>query len=81
MLGTFAAERGDLPPDALEALTARTAAKQKKLKRRAKAEFDRLFAETPGAFADRLAAYLARPVTKPMAEEDEPAAAKSSPTL
>jgi CHAD domain-containing protein len=76
VLAKFAAERAALPPQALEALTARTAAKQKKLRRRARAEFDRLFAETPNAFAARLAAYLARPVTKPMTEKDEPAAAK-----
>ncbi len=74
VLGQFAAERGQLPPQAMEDLTDRMAAKQKKLRRRAKAEFERLFAETPGAFATRLAAYLARPVTKPMTEEDEPAA-------
>jgi hypothetical protein len=55
----------------MEDLSDRMAAKQKKLRRRAHAEFDRLFAETPNAFAARLAAYLARPVIKPMAEEDE----------
>jgi hypothetical protein len=46
--------------------------------RRAKAEFGRLFAETPSAFAARLAAYLARPVTKPPAGEDEPVAAQAA---
>jgi CHAD domain-containing protein len=65
VLGKFAAERGELTPQALEDLAARKASRQKKLKRRARAEFDRLFAETPSAFATRLAAYLARPVTKP----------------
>ena len=65
VLARFAAERGELAPEALADLTARTAAKQKKLRRRAEAEFDRLFAETPKAFETRLAAYLARPVTKP----------------
>jgi hypothetical protein len=40
-------------------------AKQEKLRRRAENEFDRLFAETPGAFADRLSAYLRRPMEKP----------------
>ena len=79
VLGRFAADRGELPPEALEALNLRMAAKQKKLRRRAKAEFDRLFAEPPDAFATRLAAYLARPVTKPMTEDDEPAAAKAAP--
>ena len=79
VLAQFAAERGDLKPEALKDLGGRTAAKQKKLRRRAQAEFDRLFAETPSAFAARLAAYLARPVMKPIAEEDEPAAAKAAP--
>ena len=70
----FAAEQGELPPQALEEVNARAASKQRKLRRRAKVEFDRLFAETPSAFAVRLAAYLKRPVTEPMAKEDEPAA-------
>jgi CHAD domain-containing protein len=79
VLGKFAAEHGELPPQALDDLGARMASKQRKLKRRASVEFERLFAETPGAFAARLAAYLARPVTKPIAEEDEPAAARAFP--
>jgi hypothetical protein len=74
------AERGGLGPEALKDLSARAAAKQKKLRRRAHAEFDRLFAETPKAFEARLAAYLARPVTKPLAIENEPASAKTAPT-
>ncbi len=78
VLAKFAADQGELPPQALEELSARTAPKQRKLRRRAKAEFERLFAETPSAFAVRLAAYLARPVTKPFANEDEPAAAESA---
>jgi hypothetical protein len=65
-----------LPPQALEDLAARTASKQEKLKRRANVEFERLFAETPSAFATRIGAYLVRPVTKPMSERDEPVAAK-----
>jgi CHAD domain-containing protein len=79
VLAGFAAGRGDLPPEALEALAARIAARQKKLRRRAKAEFERLFAESPNAFAARLAAYLARPVRKPLATEDEPTPAKTAP--
>jgi len=77
VLAIFAAERGRLAPEALEELKARIAPKQRKLKRRAKAEFDRLFAETASAFGSRLAAYLAQPVMKPTAKEDEPAAAQS----
>jgi CHAD domain-containing protein len=65
VLAAFAAERGGLAPDALELLTAQLQGKQKKLRRRAKIEFDRLFAETPDAFAGRLAAYLKRPLEKP----------------
>src|SRR5271163_4652915 len=78
VLAEFAAERGALPPQALAELSDRMTAKQKKLRRRAKAEFGRLFAETPSAFAARLAAYLARPVTKPQAGEDEPVAAQAA---
>ena len=52
--------------------------KQKKLKRRANVEFERLFAETPNAFATRIAAYLGHPVTEPEVAQDEPAAAKAA---
>jgi CHAD domain-containing protein len=65
VLASFAAERGGLAPEALDHLRTQLQAKQKKLRRRARVEFDRLFAETPDAFADRLAAYLKRPVDKP----------------
>ena len=78
MLETFAAEHGELPPQALEDLGARMEAKQKKLRRRAKVEFERLFAETPNAFATRIAAYLNNPVIEPEVAEDEPAAAKAA---
>jgi hypothetical protein len=40
-------------------------------------EFERLFAETPSAFATRIAAYLGHPVTEPEVAEIEPAAAKA----
>jgi CHAD domain-containing protein len=78
VLAAFATEHGELKPEALAALAARAAGKQKKLRRRAKAEFCRLFAETPSAFATRLAAYLARPVTKPLAGDDVSAAAQAA---
>jgi CHAD domain-containing protein len=65
MLAAFAAERGGLAPEALQLLEERLAAKQKKLKRRSKSEFHRLFAETADAFASRLSAYLRRPMEKP----------------
>ena len=54
------------------------AAKQNKLRRRANVEFERLFAETPNAFATRIAAYLGHPVTEPEVAQDEPAAAKAA---
>ena len=54
MLERFAAERGGLSPEALAVLTERLETKQTKLKRRAAIEFERLFAETPDAFAARL---------------------------
>jgi CHAD domain-containing protein len=71
VLDTFAAEHGELPPEALEDLGARIAVKQTKLRRRANVEFERLFVETPKAFGTRIAAYLGRPVTEPEVAEDE----------
>ena len=59
-------------------MAARIALKQKKLKRRASVEFERLFAETPSAFATRIAAYLTNPITEPKAGQDEPGAAKAA---
>ncbi len=64
VLGRFAAERGGLSPEALSALVERLEAKQRKLRRRAAVEFERLFAETPDAFSARLAAYLRHPLGK-----------------
>jgi CHAD domain-containing protein len=78
VLGTFAAEHGELPPQALEELAVRMEAKQKKLKRRANVEFERLFAETPNAFATRIAAYLNHPVKEPEVLEDEPKAVSAA---
>jgi len=77
VLETFAAEHGALPPPAMEELGARIESKQKKLRRRANVEFERLFAETPSGFATRIAAYLGHPVTEPEVAEIEPAAAKA----
>jgi CHAD domain-containing protein len=79
VLGTFAAEYGELPPQALEDLGSRVTAKQTKLRRRANVEFERLFAEKPNAFATRIGAYLANPVKEPQAAQDEPAPAKTAP--
>jgi CHAD domain-containing protein len=79
VLGTFAAEYGELAPQALEDLGSRVTAKQTKLKRRANVEFERLFAEKPNAFATRIGAYLANPVKEPRDTHDEPVAAKAAP--
>jgi CHAD domain-containing protein len=78
VLGMFAADHGELPPQALEDLGARMALKQKKLRRRANVEFERLFAEAPNAFATRIAVYLAHPVREPEVAEDESAAANAA---
>ncbi len=45
----------------------------RKLRRRAETEYDRLFAERPSAFAARLGAYLAQPVSLPELAPDEAA--------
>ena len=81
VLGTFAAEHGELPPQALEDLGARIESKQKRLRRRANVEFERLFAEKPNAFATRIAAYLGHPVIEPEVTQGEPAAAKVVPAV
>ncbi len=64
VLKRFAAERAGLSPEGLASLTEGLDAKQEKLRRRAGVEFERLFAETPDAFAARLAAYLRNPMGK-----------------
>lgn len=65
VLGRFAAERGGLPSEALEAFRQRLDIKQQKLRLRAAIEFERLFvAETPDMFAARLAVWLRRPMAK-----------------
>ena len=78
VLRTFAAEHGELPPQALEDLGDRIEAKQNRLKGRAHVEFERLFAETPSAFGARISAYLGHPITEPESAPDEPAAAKTA---
>jgi CHAD domain-containing protein len=62
VLSIFAAERAVLTSEALGELTARIAAKQKKLRRRAEAGYGYLFGETPDAFAERLSDCLLRPM-------------------
>lgn len=65
VLARFASERCGLSPEAMSALAERLEAKQKKLRRRAELEFNRLFAEAPNAFAERLAAYVKSPMEAP----------------
>jgi CHAD domain-containing protein len=64
VLGEFALSRRELPAEAAEALVALVLRRRKPLERRAAAQFDRLFAERPGAFAKRIAAYLEHPQHK-----------------
>jgi CHAD domain-containing protein len=64
VLGEFALSRRELPAEASETLVALVLRRRKPLERRAAAQFDRLFAERPGAFAKRIAAYLAHPQHK-----------------
>jgi len=71
VLETFAADHGKLTPAALEDLRARVEEKQKKLRRRAESEFERLFAETPSGFAARMTGYLAHPVIEPEVTQGE----------
>ncbi len=80
VLGKFAADRGVLAPEALAQLTQRLEAKQKKLRWRAETEFGRLFAETPDAFAERLSAYLRRPMENPTLAAKAPAKAQRTAT-
>lgn len=72
VFGKFAAERGELSPEGLTALTELLGAKQRKHRRRARAQFERLFTESADAFADRLAAYLRQPLEKPKLANGEP---------
>ena len=64
VLAGFATKRVVIAPEALAELMAGVAARQRKLRRRAETEFGRLFAEAPDAFAERMSAYLRRPMEK-----------------
>jgi CHAD domain-containing protein len=61
VLGEFALARRELPAESAETLVALALRRRKPQERRAAAQFERLFAERPGAFARRIAAYLANP--------------------
>ena len=64
MLGEFALSRRELPAEAAETLVALVLRRRKPLERRAHNQFERLFAERPGAFARRISAYFAHPKHK-----------------
>ena len=68
VLYKYANERGGLSTAALSVLGERVEAKQKKLRRKAHVEFERLFADPPTAFAHRLAVWLKRPMEAPRAK-------------
>jgi CHAD domain-containing protein len=72
VLGEFALARRELPAEAAEALTALILRRRRPLERRAAAQFGRLFAERPGAFARRIEAYLAHPHHKAPSPEADP---------
>ncbi len=67
VLAEFARGRPELPPGEAEGLIALNARRRRPLERRAGDRFSRLFAERPGAFERRIAAYLERPQRKPPA--------------
>ncbi len=61
VLGEFALSRRELSTSAAEAVAAAALSRRKTPERRARAQFARLFAERPGAFERRFAAYVAHP--------------------
>jgi CHAD domain-containing protein len=65
VLAEFARGRPELPPGEAERLIALVVRRRRPLERRASDRFSRLFAERPGAFERRIAAYLERPQRKP----------------
>ncbi len=65
VLGEFALSRRELSTDAVEALVTLVLSRRRPLERKAKAQFERLFAERPGAFARRIEGYLEHPQRKP----------------
>jgi CHAD domain-containing protein len=69
VLGEFALSRRELSGEAAEALVALVLRKRKPLERKAALQFERLFAERPGAFERRMAAYLSHPQQRGAKEE------------
>ncbi len=73
VLAEFARGLPELPPEEAQGLLALVARRRRPLERRASDRFSRLFAERPGAFERRIAAYLERPQRKPRAPARRPA--------
>jgi len=61
VLGEFALSRRELSPEAINEFVAVVLRKRRPCERRAREQFERLFPERPGAFARRMAGYLAHP--------------------
>jgi len=61
VLGEFALSRRELSAEAIAAFVAVVLKKRRPSEKRAREQFERLFAERPGAFARRMASYLAHP--------------------
>ncbi len=72
VLAEFARSRAELPPAEADGLIAIVAQRRRPLERRASDRFARTFAERPGAFERRIAAYLERPQHKPGAPAPRP---------
>jgi len=61
MLGEFALSRLELPHGVAEEILDRVLSNRRPIERRAREQFERLYAERPGAFMRRMRAYLAHP--------------------
>ena len=71
VLAEFAVGRPDLPLSQMTDLALQVERRQKKLTRRAREAFERLFAERPSALEHRLAAYLRYPKTRMAGEREK----------
>jgi len=67
VLADFARARSELTSEAARVVVAAVLARRKPLERKSRAQYGRLFAERPGAFERRIAAYLAHPQKTPKA--------------
>ena len=65
VLAEFVSACSELPPESARSVAAAVLARRKPLERKSRAQYGRLFAERPGAFERRIAAYLAHPQKGP----------------